>query len=346
MRVLGLFAVVLLALPAHAQLEDEEAQARTLSREGSAAFRSGEFHVALAKFQAANALVPNPVLQVNIGRTFEKLGQWEEALEACRTVLAAPSLPEATTQAAEACVERVAPHVVAPVMEVRSGPPGAAVMIDGQAVGETPWTGAVEPGKRQLDVTLPGYRAITREVVMTRGKREVVRLVMVPDAVGGVLAIRSEPAGAAITLDGEQQGETPLEGLGVNPGRYVLELRKPGYLPVVVALPVADGELVERDFTLVPESGPVVVHRPQWPAWVMMGSGVVAAGIGGVFGVQAVNARQDADGLARTSTDPNDEPRYDRLIADMEGSRTVADVMVVSGSMLIIGGLTWLLWPE
>lgn len=346
MRVIALFFICL-ALPAHAQPdEDAEEQARQLAKEAGAAFRSGDFHVALARFQAANALVPHPTLQVNIGRSFEKLGQWEQALTACREVLSAPGLPESTATAAEECIERVAPHVQDPVVEVRTAPPGAAVMVDGVAVGASPWTGTVQPGKRQIDVTLEGHRPVKHELAAARGKREVVRLVLVPESVGGVLAIRTVPEGATLTLDGEKIGESPLEGLGVKPGRFVLEVRLAGYEPVLMSLAVDDGELVERDLALVPVGGKPVVHRPQWPAWLMMGSGVAAAGVGGLFGAFAVSDRQDADALARTSTDPADQPRYNRLVSDMEGNRTLADVLVVSGSVLIIGGLTWLLWPE
>lgn len=329
-----------------AQPADTEEEARVLAKEAAKAFRDGDFHVALARFQAANALVPHPTLQVNIGRSFEKLGQWENALDACRAVLAQPALPEATSKAAEECVQRVAPKVVDPTLEVRSAPPGAALMVDGQPKGPTPWKGTVEPGKRQIDVTLPGHRPITREIVAVRGKLESLAVVMVPEAVGGVLAIRTVPPGAALTLDGEEMGESPLEGLGVKPGRYVLEVRKAGFRPVVMAVPVADGELVERDIALVPEGGPVVAARPQWPAWVMMGTGIVAAGVGGVFGIQAIGNRQDADKLARTSTDPDSHRRYDDLVGEMEGNRTVADVLVTSGSVLMLGGLTWLVWPE
>lgn len=346
MRAIALF-LTLFALPTHAQPdEDAEAQARQLAKEAGAAFRKGDFHVALAKFQAANGLVPHPTLQVNIGRSFEKLGQWEDALTACREVLAAPGLPESTANAAEECIERVAPHVQNPLLEVRTGPPGASVMVDGVAVGKSPWTGTVQPGKRQIDVTLEGHRSVKQEVVAARGKREVVRLVLVPEAVGGVLAIRTVPEGASLILDGEIIGKSPLEGLGVKPGRFVLEVRLEGFEPVLMSLAVDDGELVERDIALVPVGGGPVVKRPQWPAWVMMGSGVAAAGVGGLFGYFAVSDRQDADALARTSTDPADERRYNRLVSDMEGNRTLADVLVTSGSLLIIGGLTWLLWPE
>ena len=68
--------------------------------------------------------------------------------------------------------------------------------------------------------------------------------------------------------------------------------------------------------------------------------------MGGVFGIQAIGNRQDADKLARTSTDPDSHRRYDDLVGEMEGNRTVADVLVTSGSVLMLGGLTWLVWPE
>ena len=108
-----------------------------------------------------------------------------------------------------------------------------------------------------------------------------------------------------------------------------------------------DGGLVQRTVTLLsPEDAARVGKRPQWPAWALMGSGIAAAGLGAWFGVNAINARQDADELARTSVSRRDQARYDTLVSDMEVSRTAADVLVITGSAAIIGGLTWLLWPE
>ena len=231
-----------------AQPADTEEEARVLAKEAAKAFRDGDFHVALARFQAANALVPHPTLQVNIGRSFEKLGQWENALDACRAVLAQPALPEATSKAAEECVQRVAPKVVDPTLEVRSAPPGAALMVDGQPKGPTPWKGTVEPGKRQIDVTLPGHRPITREIVAVRGKLESLAVVMVPEAVGGVLAIRTVPPGAALTLDGDaRRGEARWRVEGAPPGAVLQLALVEGGLVVAVPRGENAGEKLSHD---------------------------------------------------------------------------------------------------
>ena len=69
-----------LAVPGTAMAQSGIAQAKILNREGTAAFRAKDYALALEKFKAANALVPNPTFDVNIGRCHEALGQYAQAL--------------------------------------------------------------------------------------------------------------------------------------------------------------------------------------------------------------------------------------------------------------------------
>lgn len=333
---------------AHAQgmVEDAEAQARTLGREGGQAFRKQKYDLALAKFLAAWKLVKHPNLAVNIGRTYEKLGDLEKALAFCRRTLEAPELPPTTEQAATECVERIRPQISDPIFDVRTTPPGATVRVDGQEKGKSPWRGEVRPGKRQVDVSLSGFRPETRTMFATRGKDETVRFVLVPEAVGGVLSIITVPEGVDVVLDGELIGKTPLEGFGVPPKRYVMELRKEGFRTQAMQLPVEDGALVRREIAMIADDGTVGGKRPDWPAWTLMGTGLAVGTVGGVFGYRALTARDSADTLARSSVDPADEARYREHVDTMQTSRTLSDVLIGTGSALVVGGLVWLLWPE
>lgn len=45
----------------------------------------------------------------------------------------------------------------------------------------------------------------------------------------GSLSILSDPPGAAVVLDGEERGETPVDLSGLKPGAHKLHLRKPGH---------------------------------------------------------------------------------------------------------------------
>jgi serine/threonine-protein kinase len=48
---------------------------------------------------------------------------------------------------------------------------------------------------------------------------------------GGALSIRSQPAGAMVTLDGRLMGETPLVLRDLAAGPYLLQVARPGYAP-------------------------------------------------------------------------------------------------------------------
>lgn len=327
-------------------VEDAEAQARVLGREGGAAFREKQYDVALAKFLAAWKLVQHPTLAVNIGRTYEKLKNLDKAMAFCRRALESPQLPEPVEKAATSCVNRIRPLISDPVFEVRTTPDGAEVRVDGQAKGKSPWRGTVPVGKRQVDVSLKGFKSETREVFGVRGKSETVTVVLVPEKVGGVISILTMPEGAQVLLDGESVGMTPLEGLGMPPRRYIMELRLEGYRNHVMPLLVEDGKLVRKEIALITDDGRVGPKRPDWPAWTLVGTGVVVGAVGGYFGWQALSARDDADTLARSSVDPADQPRYDEFIDTMDTSRTLSDALIGTGSALVIGGLVWLLWPD
>jgi hypothetical protein len=83
-----------------------------------------------------------------------------------------------------------------------------------------------------------------------------------------------------------------------------------------------------------------------WPGWAMVGTSAAALGSGGYFGYVAFDKERQADQLARTSGAPEDQPRYNALVADMDAASLASDLLLVSGGVLLTGGLAWLLWPE
>ncbi|MCP4604661.1 MAG: PEGA domain-containing protein [Proteobacteria bacterium] len=55
------------------------------------------------------------------------------------------------------------------VLEVRSTPPGASVLIDGEVLGQTPVVAAARSGYRELELTLPGYASVREKLELSRG---------------------------------------------------------------------------------------------------------------------------------------------------------------------------------
>jgi formylglycine-generating enzyme required for sulfatase activity len=111
---------------------------------------------------------------------------------------------------------------------VDSLPAGATVLVDGEAVGTTPATVEILQGERQLILQLATYADWQQALELSAGEpQDLGRITLQPAA--GMLTLSSVPSGANVTLDGEFQGQTPLE-LVISPDKaHRLAVFKPGY---------------------------------------------------------------------------------------------------------------------
>jgi formylglycine-generating enzyme required for sulfatase activity len=113
-------------------------------------------------------------------------------------------------------------------VSVNSAPPGAAILVDGEARGSTPAEIEIDGGERQLILQAPGYADWQQTLQVEPGQAVDLGTVALQPA-AGVLALASVPGGANVTLDGEFLGQTPLE-LELEPDRaHRLAVFKPGY---------------------------------------------------------------------------------------------------------------------
>ncbi|MSP72527.1 MAG: PEGA domain-containing protein [Myxococcales bacterium] len=343
-----LIGLLLLSVDVFAATADDVAEARRLGQEAAVAFRDKRFDEALELFQQANALVPHANLEVNVGRSYEALGQFDLALVHCKMALNAPGVPAPTRAAALQCVERVAEKLVRPMLHVNSKPPGATIRIDGREVGRTPFRGEVDPGIRKIDLELEGFGPSSRTIMAERGDIAPLNITLTPSDLGGLLTVLSTPAGARIYLDKDEIGRSPLRNFPVDSSRYELEVILEGYAPDLKTITVSSGKHLEQAITLVPIGGRVEPSgpRPSWPGWALLGSSAAALGVAGYFGLAAIDSHGKADELARTSGSALDRGRYDRLRSDFESQRFATDLSVVAGTVLLTSGLTYLLWPD
>ncbi len=153
---------------------------------------------------------------------------------------------------------------------LRSTPVGAEVWVDDASVGRTCPGGlaiSLDPGEHRLRFQLAGHREKTLRVRATKGEQADVNVALLPlseagrgglDASGqpGVLSVRSSPQRATVLLDGQDAGETTNVNLTLPPGRYVVRLSKPLYLPSAEkVVDVRSGEVVLVRETLTPDFG-------------------------------------------------------------------------------------------
>jgi hypothetical protein len=112
------------------------------------------------------------------------------------------------------------PVPVAAHLEVRSQPMGAAVLVDGRDTGVVTNGEIVLPSPSPAEVVLTfrkaGHRDETRRVRLPRAAGEPVSVTLA--AAASLVAVRTQPPGATVTVDGERvSGLTPLE-VALDPG--------------------------------------------------------------------------------------------------------------------------------
>ena len=143
-----------------------------------------------------------------------------------------------------------------------SVPIGATVFVDGEERGKTPALLEILQGEHQVELRMPRYRAWQQSLSVSAGVHQNLEPVTLLPA-DGLLRLSSRPAGANVTLDGEFQGQTPIE-LSLDPdGERRITVFKPGYKRASRRLALAPEEIRDLNLQLSPLLGDVQVKvRP------------------------------------------------------------------------------------
>jgi hypothetical protein len=128
-------------------------------------------------------------------------------------------------------------------LSVNSTPGGAQVFVEGRAVGHTPLSIVVRPGRLDLELRLGGHQPFRTSVQVRPGETSVVSASLTPVVQHGLLQVSSHPQGAQVLLNGRVVGNTPLN-LTVQPGRYDIELRLGGHQVFRTSVAVGSGQTV------------------------------------------------------------------------------------------------------
>ena len=124
-----------------------------------------------------------------------------------------------------------APVVIPGQLAIDSTPQGAQVQLDGKS--DPSWVTPLaltnlEPGQHTVTISKAGYSNDTRTIEVTSGNRatSVFHLTLLM----ATLAVKSEPAGASVYVDGRDVGvKTPAQ-VSVDKGQHVVLVRMQGYL--------------------------------------------------------------------------------------------------------------------
>jgi hypothetical protein len=132
-------------------------------------------------------------------------------------------------------IEAILTPLAAGSLGVGSVPDGAAILVDGTPFDQR--TPAVIPqlviGTHTVQLRRPGFEDWSQAVVITQNRVMEIQARLVPSRSNcGTLAVRSQPTGAAIFLDGSPTGRSTPEPLrDVPPGSHRVELLLEGFRP-------------------------------------------------------------------------------------------------------------------
>jgi formylglycine-generating enzyme required for sulfatase activity len=139
---------------------------------------------------------------------------------------------------------------------VSSEPAGARILVDGEAMGQTPATVEILQGEHQLMLQLPTYADWQQDLKIKASEGLDLGQVKLQPA-AGELVLTSVPSGANVTLDGEFQGQTPLTMLVSPDDAHRLAVFKPGYKRYNSTIEMAAATSDSRTVTLQARLGEV-----------------------------------------------------------------------------------------
>ena len=157
--------------------------------------------------------------------------------------------------------QRLAPRLVAnsAPLRVSSEPAGAQVLIDDKGVGVTPLVQTLGAATHHVELRLAGFKPWSVDVLVRANEPQTlgpVRLGL-PDA---SLLVRSNPAGASVTVGGVYRGTTPLR-LTLRPEvETTVGVTQPGYQQASRLVRPRPGASDELDVELAPILGKIAIH--------------------------------------------------------------------------------------
>lgn len=322
---------------------DEVQRAVELDRRAKQLIAEGKHYEAAELYRKALRLFEHPDLFLNLAQAELELREYQSAYSACTKALQSPLLTPGKRREASQCVAEAQKKMNEIHAVINTYPPKAQVRIDGQSVGETPWSGQLAPGRRQFDFSLEGFERATRSLNAVPGAQVKLTVRLIPEGMGGVVTFRTTPPGASVMIDNEFIGKSPITSFPISKGSHSLQIVLNGHLPENQQIYIGEGGNEEFSFYLKPLRGRVSA-TDLWPAWGLISTGILTGALGGYFGYRALDARDNARTLALQDGTALGYQEYRLQVRDMENAAQTADILwVTSGVMLTSGTLWWLI---
>lgn len=179
-------------------------EARELFTQGQAAYETGDYDTAVARWERAYELDPRPLLQYNLAQAYERLGFLDRAVAAYRVYVENTPGEDARAQNARARIASLETRLTRTSILLTGGVEGARVTIDGEDRGLLPHPDPfrVEPGSHRIVVRAEGYEDFVSSVAVSGGQAAELAVEMRQGATGNASDTVDSGGGGGIWLPG------------------------------------------------------------------------------------------------------------------------------------------------
>ncbi|MEE8079185.1 MAG: PEGA domain-containing protein [Pseudomonadales bacterium] len=139
-------------------------------------------------------------------------------------------------------------------------PEGAEVFIDDETSGQfTPAIVQIRSGEREIRLRISGHKNYRQRILLAAQEKITLPTITLQQA-DGVLNVVTRPRGAGVTLNGQFQGESPIELAVKSSERYRIQVFKAGYASLERSVSLASGEDRTLNLSLERLMGEIVIH--------------------------------------------------------------------------------------
>lgn len=166
-------------------------------------------------------------------------------------------------------------------ISISSSPGSASILLDGMYAGQTPANSSlnldtITPGEHTIGLTLPGYQPYSTNTTIAPNQTAEVHVTLVPVSgplAKGALSVSSDPAGAAISIDNNPLGMSPLTAYDITAGSHKVTITMAGYEEYSTSILVTAGTTSTVSATLL--KLPPTLHSPVFPFAALGALGII-----------------------------------------------------------------------
>ncbi|TNF30239.1 MAG: PEGA domain-containing protein [Deltaproteobacteria bacterium] len=328
---------------------------KKLQKSGAVGYRDA-YRSAIAKFEEANRLYPDPTIQHNLARAHEELGELKVAFDWYALALKQDYDFAKDGRARLTKIESELRKTHA-LVTVRTTPSDVTVRMqfdDGTSETHvsTPFQTWARAGMLKMVASNPEFKTGNKEYTLTAGEDRAINLVLEPLPRQGFFEVDANVVGAKVFLSEVLVATLPMQSVTYPAGIYELKVTAKGYKTHKEQVVVTKDQLTAVTVALVPDGsgiGEVPVPPtdgggpPTWIGATLVGVGAGAVILGVVFHAKAFDFNSDANKVP--VSDPPiqaDEERYDSLFAKAKDNEKYAWISYGAGAALIGTGVVLL----